>query len=167
MSTLTSLKLTAIALSNGLISVFDEHERKLNSINISSELSNKVAYPTCLDISENAEYIAIGTSDAQLIIYSLKTNKKIVKTREHPTALITVKIWKEKPLGLITCDAEGSTQKVIFEHTLGMNRTESYWIFRKTMLITNVLFLNRDMKEYIIYNESGEEEYVAALAGID
>jgi len=124
-------------------------------------------YPTCLDLSENGEFLAVGASDAHVLTYSLKTNKKITKTKEHPTAIVTIKIWKERPLGLVTCDAEGSTQKVVFEHTLGMNRTESYWIFRKTMVITNVLFLNRDVKEYICYNESGDEEYVAAIAGID
>lgn len=48
-----------------------------------------------------------------------------------------------------------------------MSRVESYWIFKKTVLVTNVLILNRDIKEFINYNELGDEEIIAAFAGTD
>jgi len=138
----------------------------IGSINISGEIPEDVN-PTCLDISDKEKLIGIGTSDGTVLIYSLTNFKKVMRTNEHKSAIATLRIYRDHPLSFISSDIQGNTLKTSIQKELLMTRNESYWIFKGTAMVTNILILNRDVKSFVQFNPNGDEEIVVAISTLD
>lgn len=116
-----------IGYSSGIIKIFSlRNESGLNNLNINSigKIINKEIKVTCIDISNDSNYLLCGYSNGWIILWDLKTNKDIkVFSEEHFKYILYVKLINcdGKNCTFYSSDISGKVNKIIMSKKLFFN----------------------------------------------
>ena len=116
-----------IGYSSGIIKIYSiGNETGLNNLNIDSieKKINKEIKVTCIDISNDSNYLLSGYSNGWIILWNLKTNKSIkLFSEEHFKYILYVKliICDGKNCTFYSSDISGKINKIIMTKTFFFN----------------------------------------------